>query len=94
MEYKLQIIKGELYPLGVHRVAAGLSIVSEPIAKEHSGIVLYVDADGCKKEYKIEFKSEYLVNGLYCILLPDFPYFDFEYLLLFVLQLQNTVSSI
>ena len=80
MEYRLQIIKGELYPLGVHRVAAGLSIVSEPVGKEHGGIILYVDADGRKKEYKIDFKPEYLVNGLYCILLPDFPYTDFEYL--------------
>ena len=78
MEYRLQIIKGELYPLGIHRVAAGLSIVSEPVGKEHGGIVLYVDADGRKKEYKIDFKPEYLVNGLYCILLPDFPYTDFE----------------
>ena len=79
MEESLRIIKGQLYPLGVHRVDGGISIVSDIKGKKNSGIILYVKKNRMKKEYKILFTPEYQVNGLYCIFLPDFPYDNFEY---------------
>ena len=79
MEESLRIIKGQLYPLGVHRVDGGISIVSDIKGKRNSGIILYIKKNRMKKEYRILFTPEYQVNGLYCIFLPDFPYNNFEY---------------
>lgn len=85
--YTLHIEKGFLGRLGVHKLHNGLSIVCEKISDKECGIIIYVNdhADELsngkqrKKEYKIAFKSNYLINGLYCVFLPDFPFAEFEY---------------
>lgn len=73
---ELKIEKGRLYPLGVYRIHTGLSIVSDVIGKNNSGIILYPpDA----KEIKIPFTEEYRMGDLYALYIPHFPYQTFAY---------------
>lgn len=82
MNYKLQITKGKLHEIGVHKLMNGLSIVSDIKCRNTCGILIYVseNASKRKKEYKIPFVSDYLIGGLYCVFLPDFPFDSFEYI--------------
>lgn len=77
MEDKLIVRKGRLYPLGLHKIQNGLSIVCDMIGKKNSGIMIYPDEG---KEIRIPFKEEYRVGDLYCLQLVNFPYESFSYM--------------
>lgn len=76
-EYKLKIYRGRLHQMGVHRMQDGLSIVSDIQGRKQCGIIIY-PKEG--KELKIPFLEQYLIGGLYCLLLKNFPYQEFSYL--------------
>lgn len=76
MDRKLDVIKGQLTKLGVHKVDGGLSIVSDISGKNSCGIILYVDG----ATHKIPFVKAYLINGLYCLYIKDFDYDQFDYI--------------
>ncbi len=76
MKDKVKVCKGRLYPMGLHKVQDGLSIVSDIVGKNNSGIVIYPLG---KKEIKIPFEKEYLIGGLFCLHIKDFPYKEFTY---------------
>lgn len=73
---KLMIKKGRLYPLGLYKMQNGLSIVSDIIGKNNSGIIIYPEG---KKEIRIPFCEEYRRGSLYCLEIENFPYESFGY---------------
>lgn len=75
-ENKLIVKKGRLYPMGLHKMQKGLSIVSDIIGKRSSGIVIYPKGG---KGIRIPFRQEYRIGDLYCLLIEDFPYDEFAY---------------
>lgn len=75
--YKLKINRGRLSQMGVHMMQDGLSIVSDIQGKKQCGIIIYPKTG---KELKIPFSRQYLIGGLYCLLVKDFPYQEFFYL--------------
>jgi glycogen operon protein len=75
-QVKLQIEKGRLYPMGLHKVQNGLSIVSDLIGKNESGIVIYPEK---APEIRIPFQEEYRIGDLYCLYIPEFPFSEFSY---------------
>lgn len=77
MKDKLKVCKGRLYPMGLHKVHNGLSIVSDIVGKNNSGIVIYPKGN---HEIKIPFEKEYLIGGLFCLIIEQFPYKEFSYL--------------
>lgn len=75
-ENKLVVKKGRLYPLGLHKMQNGLSIVSDIIGKNNSGIMIYPKGE---KGIRIPFSEEYRIGDLYCLEVENFPYEEFAY---------------
>ncbi|MBP3458119.1 MAG: hypothetical protein J6K58_02805 [Lachnospiraceae bacterium] len=76
MNGKFQVNKGRLYQMGLHKVQNGLSIVSDIIGKNNSGIVICPEGE---KEIRIPFEKQYRIGDLYCLYLPEFPFSHFSY---------------
>lgn len=68
--------KGRLYPLGLHKIQNDLSIVSDVIGKNNSGIVIYPQGE---KGIRVPFLEEYRIGDLYCLEIEGFPYESFAY---------------
>ncbi len=69
--------RGYIYQLGLRRVPEGLSYVMSAKEDVTSGMIFYLPSG----EVKVEFKSEYIISGLYCVIFRDFPEVPFEYAL-------------
>lgn len=76
MKEQFIVKKGRLYPLGLHKMQNGLSIVSDIIGRENSGIMIWPEGD---RQIRLPFTDQYRIGALYCLLLQDFPYSSFAY---------------
>ena len=76
MKEQFIVKKGRLYPLGLHKMQNGLSIVSDIIGRENSGIMIWPEGD---RQIRLPFTDQYRIGDLYCLLLQDFPYSSFAY---------------